>query len=373
MAGGPVQSVVSLVSSLREKYNFKIITSDSDLNSTEPYKSIRSNTWVKSDLGCEVYYASLKTLNSEKIRGLLSSLDFDLVYINSFFSAKFSILPLRILKRHFQSKVIVLAPRGMLGKGALAIKAYKKKVFILSAKIFGLYDNVFWHATSEEEKEEIKMVMSPKSEIICISNLPKLLGVLKKRQKERGVLKVCFLSRISIKKNLLFALKVLTKIDRSQIHFSIYGLIEDEAYWHECKREINLMSAHVEVKYKGVLKPSEVSTALEAEHLMLLPTFNENFGHSIVESLWCGCPVLISDQTPWKDLEKESCGFAFPLVEEEKFLSALLQYIDYDQEKFDQASLMAHNYIQKKLDLESIKQQYIKLFDECIKNGPLAV
>jgi glycosyltransferase involved in cell wall biosynthesis len=34
--------------------------------------------------------------------------------------------------------------------------------------------------------------------------------------------------------------------------------------------------------------------------LFILPTLNENFGHSIVESLSVGTPVLISDNTPWR-------------------------------------------------------------------------
>ena len=32
---------------------------------------------------------------------------------------------------------------------------------------------------------------------------------------------------------------------------------------------------------------------------------HENFGHVIVESWQNGCPVLISENTPWKNLESQ--------------------------------------------------------------------
>jgi hypothetical protein len=39
--------------------------------------------------------------------------------------------------------------------------------------------------------------------------------------------------------------------------------------------------------------------------LFLFPTLGENYGHVISEALASGCPVVISDQTPWRNLEAE--------------------------------------------------------------------
>ena len=36
-----------------------------------------------------------------------------------------------------------------------------------------------------------------------------------------------------------------------------------------------------------------------AHDLFVFPTLGENFGHVIYESLMCGTPVLVSDNTPW--------------------------------------------------------------------------
>jgi hypothetical protein len=44
----------------------------------------------------------------------------------------------------------------MLGDGALAIKSFKKQLFLMYAKTFGLFKQVCWQSTSTGIKLEIK-------------------------------------------------------------------------------------------------------------------------------------------------------------------------------------------------------------------------
>ena len=48
---------------------------------------------------------------------------------------------------------------------------------------------------------------------------------------------------------------------------------------------------------------------------MFLPTFAENYGHSIVEALSVGTPMLISDNSPWKNLQEKGFGWEISLNE----------------------------------------------------------
>ena len=54
-----------------------------------------------------------------------------------------------------------------------------------------------------------------------------------------------------------------------------------------------------------------------------MPTLGENFGHSILEALAASLPVLISDQTPWRDLEMRKAGFDLPLGDRDQFTVAI--------------------------------------------------
>ena len=46
-SGGPVKSIHNLTEHLTKTFEFLIVTSDRDLNDTQPYKSISINKWNK--------------------------------------------------------------------------------------------------------------------------------------------------------------------------------------------------------------------------------------------------------------------------------------------------------------------------------------
>ncbi len=52
---------------------------------------------------------------------------------------------------------------------------------------------------------------------------------------------------------------------------------------------------------------------LSGHDLFFLPTLGENFGHVIYEALSAGLPVLLSDQTPWGQVNAQGAGWCFPL------------------------------------------------------------
>lgn len=288
---------------------------------------------------------------------------FDKVYINSFFSKNFSIIPLQILKSDYKNIPVILAPRGMLGEGALAIKKYKKLAFIIYSKLVGLHSKVIWQGTSAQEENEIRKNFYPKR-IVRISNLPKKLDSDVKKTKQVGELNICFISRISEKKNLFFALQILEKINNVSVRYNIFGPLEDKNYWEKCQSLIEKLPANISVTYRGSIDPKDIEKVLADEHMMFLPTLNENFGHSIVESLLCGCPVIISDQTPWNDLEANDAGYAISLDNTQKFIEAIKTSAALNEQEFSTRSKKAINYISNKIDLEAITNQYKTLFNE---------
>ena len=48
-------------------------------------------------------------------------------------------------------------------------------------------------------------------------------------------------------------------------------------------------------------------------HALLMPSLTENFSYTVLESLQAGIPVLISDQTPWRDLQSQRSRLGFAL------------------------------------------------------------
>ena len=52
---------------------------------------------------------------------------------------------------------------------------------------------------------------------------------------------------------------------------------------------------------------------LSESHFFVLPTLNENFGYVFIEALAAGCPLLVSENTVWKDIEQRGVGWQIPL------------------------------------------------------------
>ena len=362
LAGGPIQSIATLTKELGNDFNFKIITTDRDFKSDKAYEIIKPNEWTNFE-NRTVFYLSPENLNESFMLELLKNTPHDVIYLNSLFSKHFTI---NILKWKTKNKItskIILAPRGMLGDGALAIKALKKKLFLMYAKSFGLFKNINWQSTSKQESNEIKKRIATNVLISQISNLPNSPSEIKHIDKKENTLSLCFISRISEKKNLNFAIEVLKEIKNSKIIFDIYGPIEELEYWNGCIENSNNLGDNVFFSYKGILKPTEISSIIGKYHALLLPTQNENYGHIIVETLQHGRPVILSDQTPWRNLENESVGFDISLNDKQKFIESIEKLSELNQAEFNTITTKCVSYINAKLNVEDIKKQYIKLFN----------
>lgn len=362
LAGGPIQSIANLTAHLKDDFHFKMITTDRDFKSDKPYSDIKTDQWTEYN-GREVFYVSPEKMTPAFILTLIQSTPHDVIYLNSLFSKLFAIYPLKWKRQAKLKSKIILAPRGMLGDGALAIKAFKKKLYLNLAKKLGYFNDVLWQSTSSQETDEIKKQISRQAEIVEVSNLPGLAKSELILDKKKNELRMCFLSRISEKKNLKFAVEVLQGINHGNIVFDIYGPIEDGIYWKACLKESLKLPENIQFNYKGILKPEQVGVAISSYHVLFLPTHNENYGHVIVEAFQHGRMVLISDQTPWRDLENNRVGYDISLNNKDKFRLALEQLLAIEQEEFQQRVKACYDFIHFKLDLNTIKQQYMTLFN----------
>lgn len=313
-AGGPVKTIANMVDQL-ELFKFFIVSRDRDLGDSEAFPNIQFNRWHKLD-GADVLYATPDKLTIKHMSEMIQHCQFDVLYLNSFFDPVFTIKPL-IARRLglIESCPIVLAPRGEFSTGALAIKSFKKKLYIKFASLLGLYNNIIWQASSELEKKDIIAALNvDPSSIFVAKDLPSKISMSESffPLEPNETCKLVFLSRISPKKNLDFALQVLEKVESSLV-FDIYGPIEDNEYWQVCLRLIQQLPSNIQVNYRGSMTPDQVANVFSGYDLFFFPTRGENYGHVIAESLSAGTPVLLSDQTPWQDLAKYNMGWDLPL------------------------------------------------------------
>jgi glycosyltransferase involved in cell wall biosynthesis len=359
-AGGPVRSITNLVEALYESYEFYIVCSDRDLLDINAFIGVILNTW-QTMKDAKVLYLTEENRSINQYKKIIKDIAPNVIYINGIFSLQFSIRPL-IASKSFRSVKTIIAPRGMLGKGALELKSKKKNIFITIFNFIKLYRNTTWHATSVEEASEIQQNIKKVKAVSVVSNIT--LNGSKKISciKNKAQLKLVFFSRISQKKNLNFAVDIaleLLKLGLANLSLDIFGPIEDEAYWLNIKNKIIL---HQQITYKGVLAPEDLEKTLKQYHAFILPTLHENYGHVIAEALGNGLPVIISDQTPWRDLKNKKAGFDLSLNDKTKFIESIQYFYNLDETDFEIWRAGSQTLFAEKINIEKIKNEYKQLF-----------
>ena len=310
-AGGPIRSVHNLMQLLRAQtdHHLEVVCGDRDLGSPSPLEGIEPDVPHMRD-GIQVTYRSSVTHAwwLEKLRGTPDNPAPDVVYLNSLFSVPFALHPLRAARA--LGIRVVLAPRGMLGAGALAIKPFKKKVFLTAARLLGLYRGVRWHASTEVEARDVQRGF-PNAEIHCASNVPIPSSHCQPPDHEETVQWLA-LGRIHPIKNLHFALEALQDVGLKGKHLRVelVGPAEDEVYLQHL---LSLSKPGLDVVHVGAVPPHELGEVWGRSHALLMPTTHENFGHAVVEAWAHGRPVLLSDQTPWRGLSEADLGWDVPL------------------------------------------------------------
>lgn len=345
-AGGPIQTLANIVEQLGDQFDFRIVARDRDARDPKPYPGIRRNAWQRVGKAF-VLYLPTPFLNPIVLRQVITDSQSDVVYLNSFFSPVFTVQALLLRKLRLLPRIpFVIAPRGEFSPRALELKKLKKRAYLFSARTLRLYSDLQWQASASLEEEQIRTWFGSDVPVHVAPDLidPFASSAADRRPaKASGKLTLVFASRISPKKNLLFALALLSRVV-GNVEFHICGPVDDENYWRECKGRIAATPANVSLIYHGPIPHGEVHGILSRSHIFFLPTLGENFGHAIVEALRAGCPVLISDQTPWRNLQEKHVGWDLPLTSAILFKNALQACIDMDAAAYQLWSSSARAY-----------------------------
>ena len=101
---------------------------------------------------------------------------------------------------------------------------------------------------------------------------------------------------------------------------------------------------------------------LKNYHALFLPSTGENFGHIIIEAMMNSCVPIISDKTPWKNLESEQVGYAISLNDKGSFSEVIDKTANMNQIDFNTMRKNANDYALKVLNNKELIQDYHKLF-----------
>ena len=76
-----------------------------------------------------------------------------------------------------------------------------------------------------------------------------------------------------------------------------------------------------------------------------------------------GIVPLISNNTPWKEINKFGAGI-FDLDDHDKFVDYLVRFAKLDEKNFSKVSEMIVQYASENINNTEIKKNYVSLFNE---------
>ncbi len=372
-SGGGMWTVVNLVDRFRESYDFYIVTRNHDGKADKkPYENVNVGEW--NTVGpAKVFYLRTGQLSVRAFRELANEVNPDIVFLNSVFSSP-SITFLRARKKSGLSEIpVIVSPCGELAEAALKLKAVKKSLFLMYAKLTGLHQGVIWRASFESDAKDIRAAIGDHIEVHSAPDLPPRtilpgFDLSDKPKKSSGAVRLIFVSRLVRKKNLHFLLERLSSHTAGDIVLDVVGPIEDREYWNECQAAVKKLPANIEFNVLGPMPYPETLAQMQLAHFFVLPTLNENFGYVFVEALACGCPLLISDRTVWGEVAQKGSGWVVPLEDPIAWDAAIRDCVEMDQERFTRMAMSAREHALAWLADPDIERATARLLDRAARN-----
>jgi glycosyltransferase involved in cell wall biosynthesis len=316
--GGPIFSSLHASTEI-SKLDAEVFVSTTNANMNKKL-DVKTNQWIKFSNNLYVKYYNTSFTHTISIpMFIFSYFDIkksDVIHIQSVFNIS-TVFALMYCK--FLNKPLILSPRGQFGGWCLDNGSKLKNLF-LKYLIKPLVSNTMWHATAQQEKDEILSVFSnAEVEIIPngieydkfqISNTLTKNQYMKKftSQKMEPNKIIISMGRIQKKKGfdiLINSFNITLKVFPNSVLLIAGG---DEGEEQNLKKQIKNLNLEKNVFLIGPISGQDKIDFLANADLFCLPSHNENFGNVYVESLATGTPIVASRMTPWSEVENFDCG-----------------------------------------------------------------
>ena len=280
----------------------------------------------------------------------------DIVHVNGIWMIQTWVIQKEALKRNIPTYI---TPHGMLNPRILHNHIWKKRMALMIFQKESLKKALGLIATAESERQDIlhlgynnnvsvipsgidissitvKSDWNIKKKILCISRIHKIKGI---------ELLLDALSASSSK------LKGYEMIIAGEGDSEYVDMLKSKA------RCINGMK----VTFTGGVYGDKKWELFRQSDFFVLPTYGENFGYVVAESLACGTPVITTKGTPWEELETAHCGLWIERTQTE--LSAAIEKLaSLDCDGLRQLGTNGSHLVETKYSSAQVAKSLYKLY-----------
>jgi len=369
--GGPISATWDLSKKLSEK-GIEVYVSTTNANGCKKL-DVERNKYLEKEVNIFVKYYNEQIINKFSLSfifGIWSDIKkSDVVYIQYLFH--YTVL-FSLLFSVIQQKKIIMCPRGSFSEFTLSNKFTFIKNLWLFLFIKPFVNKIIWQASSYLEEFDIKKKF-PVTTVEIIND-----GVdFRSFQVYQEIPKIELVNRYSNStttkaSNLFFSMGRLHKIKGFDILLDAFHLFlqedkdakliiagGDDGVEEQLNNQMKKLNIENSVFLIGAIGFDEKKMLLNNCDYFTLASEFESFGIVVAEALSCGLPVVVSNKTPWKDIEINNCGI-FAQNEKGSFCQAFqkVKNIKYNKEQIQK-------YVKENYDWEIIAEKFIN----CIKSS----
>ena len=366
--GGPISATWGLSKKLGEK-EVEVYVSTTNANGIERLKNVNTKSYEKVTKNVFVRYYHEQIINMFSLSfifGIFSDIRrSDVVYIQYLFH--YTVL-ISLLYSFLLKKKIILCPRGSFSSFTLSNKRSWLKKIWLNVFISPFKNKIIWQASSYLEKQDIlsrfenaRVVIIAdgidfesfqQSDNIHSRDLVKKYTNMEFQEVSEVVFSMGRLHKIKGFDVLIDAFCIYVK-DNPNSKLLIAG--EDDGAKDELEIQIQKLNLEESVFLIGLVNFNQKKELLTNSSIFILASEFESFGIVIPESLACGTPVIVSDKTAWKDIEKNNCGIF--VKKQKEHLSNAFQQIKINN--FTENN--CKKYVEENFDWEVISEKFLQL------------
>jgi glycosyltransferase involved in cell wall biosynthesis len=349
--GGPIFSVAYLSENLSIDNNVLVLSTKAN-GRTELNISTSE---VQNVDGVKVLFFKRQTKDHTHLSfGLLSYLwkngsKYDVIHIQSWWNLA-SVLSALICK--LKSWNYVVSPRGMLSPYTYQDSILKKTIHFTIGNL--LLKNSKIHLTSIDEQTKVLDLNSTYKTFVVPNYINSNIPAINKTKSK--TFRILFIGRIHPKKGLDVLLKALNMLNFT-FQLNIVGNGETN-YLMSLKKLIKHYNLIDNVFWLGAKYDFEKFELYANSDLMVLPSHDENFANSVLESLMLGTPVLLSSNVGLSDfVQKNNLGWVYQGNENE--LVNCINDAYFDVEKREHINNTSREIVLNEYNSSKITQKYL--------------
>lgn len=266
----------------------------------------------------------------------------------------------------------IMRPCGMLDPWSLRQGWLKKRIFLALVARRHLNLAAALHYTTETERRLVEPLgLRPPTFVIPngldwveFEPLPPR-GAFRAAQGVGARTLIVFLSRVHHKKGLSLLLPAFARLPDTGAMLAVVGPGEAE-YVEELRVQAASLGVGERVIFPGMIAGRGRLEALRDADLFCLPSYQENFGVSVIEALGVGTPVLISDQVNiCSEVAAAGVGEVVPCEVEP--LAQRLAAMLADRPRLAEMAARARPWVERTFRWDAIAAQIDAMYEQVVR------